>query len=40
MSVPRAQAAPVYADADADDGMVDNPVYIGGGAAFLQRRFT
>ena len=35
MPAPRSQTAPVYADADTDDGMVDNPVYIlGGGPSF------
>ena len=31
MPAPHARAPPVYADADGDNGMVDNPVYIGGG---------
>ena len=31
MPAPHTHGAPVYADADSDDGMVDNPVYIGGG---------
>ena len=31
MPAPHVRAPPVYVDVDGDDGMVDNPVYVGGG---------